>query len=401
MKFIDSIKIKLKDIPQAGALRNFSIKGDSGARFLLMVCDADGKYYDFTTNTFSLGHTPQKVLKETIQGSAFNGQILFPSVAGEFYDIILLADPSDDTVIRNKKVINKRINQLGNVTLTFALATTDHAANYATFPSNVTSTSNPAQSGTVTSSVDWTVSNVNDNTGGFGLVVNDSFKNVTKALAGSSWYFTKQTTTAAACTSSTRIELSSLTDIFVGMIIKSGTGLSGNPTILSIDTSSNTIEVSSAQTIGSGVTLTFRVVGLTAINTALDCNIYSSLAILRNTQVTTTVRGAISNSTTITVNGTYGIAGGDIVTYTGAGVSNASSNTVTSVSAHATQGSISVTLAQTLVDGTTLTFSTVDSTKKLVDDFNITGNMRISKYPSSNRTIYLDLDTFIDPGAGS
>ena len=401
MKFIENIKISLKDIPEAGALRNFSIKGDSGARFLLMVCDADGKYYDFTTNTFSVGHTPQKVLKETIQGSIFNGQILFPSVAGEFYDIILLADPSDDTVIKNKSAINKRINQLGNVTLEFALATTDHAANYASFPDNVTSTSNPAQSGTVTSKIDWTVSNVSDNTGGFGLVLNKPLLLLAKSLSNKAWYFTKQTTTAASSTSSTKIFLSSLTDIFVGMIIKSGTGLSGTPTITAIDTSDNSIEVSSAQTISGGVTLTFRLEGLSSINTALNCNITSKLNILKTAIVEKTVRGAQTNDTTIELDGTYGVPGGGIATYTGAGVSNASSNTVTSVSAHATQGSMVVSLAQTLADETKLKFKTVDSTKTLTNQFNITGNMRISKYPSSNRTIYLDLDGFVDPGTSS
>ena len=401
MKFIENIKINLKDIPEVGALRNFSITGDTGASFLLIVCDADGKYYDFTTNTFSVGHTPQKVLKRTIQGSAFNGQILFPSVAGEFYDIVLLADPSDNTVIKNKHAINKRINQLGNVTLEFALATTDHAANYASFPSNVTSTSSPAQSGTVTSSIDWEVENVNDNTGGFGLIINTTSSNVKKLTTDKAWYFEKSTTTAASSTSSTRIFLSSLTDIFVGMIVKSGTGLSGTPTITAIDTSNNSIEVSSAQTINSGVTLTFRVIGLVSINAALNCNISALLKISKQTLVTSTVRGAQTNDTTIELNGTRGIPGGGVATYTGAGVSNASSNTVTSVSAHATQGSMVVSLAQTLADGATLDFSTVDTNKKLVKKFTIEGNMRISQYPSSNRTIYLDLDGFIDPGASS
>ena len=91
----------------------------------------------------------------------------------------------------------------------------------------------------------------------------------------------------------------------------------------------------------------------------------------------------------------HGIAGGNLIKYTGVGVNNSSANAVTSVSASSTAGSITVQLAQTLSAGTVLTFP---GCHKII---NFTGSFTIFKYPTANQNIYLDLDKFITVGAGS
>ena len=52
-KVIKDFKIDLSSMAAAGVIRNFDVVGDNGAIFSLEVKDQDGKYYNFSTNTFT------------------------------------------------------------------------------------------------------------------------------------------------------------------------------------------------------------------------------------------------------------------------------------------------------------------------------------------------------------
>lgn len=396
MNLIKGLNIDTNDIPESGGIKTFRISGDNNAAFILIVSNNSGEYYNFNDNTFSTGHNSQKMLREKITGDSYQGFISFPSVSGKNYDILLLADPSDETKINRKQAINKRIKQLGNVTVTIGLRTIDHATNYATLPSNVTSTGSLADAGTSVASIDWLIENANTDGGGFGLMVNREISKVDTDLHDRLWYFEKTQTLDGAVSSSTSLVLDSVDRISAGMVLYSGTGVTRS-VVQSVNSTTKTVVVSSAQTISDGVTLTFRAEGLGVINASLGSNFSANgLRVISFTSPSTTVRGTISNSTTINVNGTYGIGGGNVVQYTGAGVNNSSANTVASVTASSSAGSFVSTLAQTLKDKTSLTFS-VASPKVLVDNLTIQGEIVISQYPDEDTTIYLDLDNFIDP----
>ena len=109
--------------------------------------------------------------------------------------------------------------------------------------------------------------------------------------------------------------------------------------------------------------------------------------------LTTTVRGAISSSTTVNVNGTYGISKGAYIE--GFGVNNSSNNPLTAVSISETAGSITTTIAQTLTANTTLNILGSSNSYK------ITGDITIDKMPTTNKTIYLDLDKILTRGTAS
>jgi hypothetical protein len=123
MMQINNISINLVELPETGGVKTFNITGDDGAKFILIVNNSSGNYYDFKNKTFSSGHGPNKMLKSSLSGGNFQGSIIFPSAAGANYDILLIADPTDDTVMRRGKPINKRLKQLGNTTLTLSPAT--------------------------------------------------------------------------------------------------------------------------------------------------------------------------------------------------------------------------------------------------------------------------------------
>jgi hypothetical protein len=168
-------------------------------------------------------------------------------------------------------------------------------------------------------------------------------------------------------------------------------------------TEGGTVSFSKDVAFEDGETMTFRGYGKRLINksTGLDVNFGKFTATAA--QLTKTVRdggGGVTDavdgdSTTISLNGTYGIAGGNTVTYKGAGVDNSAANAVTSVSASSSAGSMVVQNSQTLTAGTKLIFKGCSQT------VTIKGRVLIKKYPTSNKTIYLDLDKFITVGAGS
>ena len=111
--------------------------------------------------------------------------------------------------------------------------------------------------------------------------------------------------------------------------------------------------------------------------------------------VTKTVRTDASPGTAVDLNGTYGIAGGDLVFVKGFNVL-AGSIKVESVSASSAAGSIvtDTSLASGLPQGTSLTF--IGSSQTVV----LTGaQILITSYPTADVTVYIDLDNIITPGA--
>ena len=95
------------------------------------------------------------------------------------------------------------------------------------------------------------------------------------------------------------------------------------------------------------------------------------------------------------LNGTYGIAGGGHVTISGRGIVNTSANAVQSVDPSLEEGSVVLQVAQNVKAGTLLRLTGSTQTITIKNPF------AIRSYPSSNKTIKLNLDNFITPGAAS
>ena len=107
-----------------------------------------------------------------------------------------------------------------------------------------------------------------------------------------------------------------------------------------------------------------------------------------------------SSGTTINLNNTHGIAGGNHVTISGIGIDNSSANAVTSVTADAdgsgTDGAIVVQLSQSgLTVGSSISF------KGSYPTIDFSSSISINNYPTSNLSVYLDLDRLITVGAAS
>ena len=95
-KVISNFNIDLNSISANGGLRRFSVVGTNGSIFSLVIKNAAGNYYDFSTKTFV---TTQKRLKnQIIKSNIYNGSITFPSVGSDDqYDILLFAESAYNT----------------------------------------------------------------------------------------------------------------------------------------------------------------------------------------------------------------------------------------------------------------------------------------------------------------
>ena len=166
--------------------------------------------------------------------------------------------------------------------------------------------------------------------------------------------------------------------------------------------------LSIAQAFVDDITLVFQARGSNVIKKATGANIDFSgwnadVTSAVSTQLTKTVRGDSDASTTVALNGTYGISGGGFVSITGLGMVNTSANYVVTnrtssgdATASSAAGEIITTLAQSsLTVGSTLYFT--GSTQKVT----ITNTIPISRNPDADRTIYLNLDNFITVGVAS
>ena len=395
MKKIYNLQIDLADMPTEETIRSFTVIGDEGGEFIMYITQDDTiKYYDWVDESFELGHNNKdNNLKVILVGNNYSGIIKFPSGGGT-YTIKLMAIPGTEIQGINKYVISKSITkEAANAVVTFKAATAN-TANYATFP---TTTSTGGFTGIDNFDFDRDIVNASTDAGGFGLILIDS----NAVIDDSFWYFTTTDTVDGAITSSTTVVVDDTTDIVVGMTITgvSSGSLSGEPTILSINTDTKTLTLSTVQTFADGITLTFKAIGSKVIKDAIGLDVtFTQYPIVTPTILTQKVR-LDSSGTTITLVDTHGIGGGNLIAYKGAGVNNSSINKVTSVTADVgggdTNGSMVVQLSQTLPAGTSLTFIDIFKT------INFVGNIIINSYPDANRTIYLDLDKFIAVGADS
>jgi len=187
----------------------------------------------------------------------------------------------------------------------------------------------------------------------------------------------------------------------MSIIAVSAGSLAGAPFITAIDTATKTLTLSVAQAFADGITLTFKAVGTEPIQAATglllgDINYTIDFPSQTNQQV----RVAPSASTTILMKDTYGISGGKKFSYSGTGVDNTTTNKVVAVTTADVgggggDGAITVQLAQTLDVGTVLTF------KDIFQSFTLRGSIKIDTFPSSNKTINIDLDSISTPGVAN
>ena len=438
MKLIRNFEINSSSLPASGAVRNFKVEGDDGAVFSLQVKTSAGRTYNFSTKVFDTTETSAcRLTNQVLVGKVFSGSLTFPADAdGETYTVMLYAEPHYDTKIEdgligekddiplqyNPVLLQREIKGLANVTVTINPISAV-TANYTTTTMNLeeTSSKSPSAIDKPVININWSIDNKADTSNGFGFETIETTRRVSSAsdkglsveVEDDSWYtsttFVIDDEGRDASTSHYNYKVDDITGLTVGMTVTgvSAGSLSGTPTLTRVAKYKGTVipsnrgkqfvKFSVAQSLADGTTVTVKGYGANAIEKATGCKLkLEDFKIVQN-PLTTTVRGDISSSQTINVNGTLGIGKTTGGTYIeGFGVNNhGSNNPLTGVSIHATQGNIVSTVAQTLLSGTVLNIVGCSNS------YTLTGKITIEKFPTSNKIIYLDLDKILRVGTAS
>lgn len=212
-------------------------------------------------------------------------------------------------------------------------------------------------------------------------------------------------------TPSNEVIVDDLTDLAVGMqlyYLTSTAKPSAKTIIQSINSQTKTLTLSTNQAVSDGLTMTFRAYGFALINSITGASfVSSSVATWKATaanSVDTQLRAAVTNKN-ITVTTTYGISGGSLIEFSGANVINTSTNNVNAVTPDPdgsdADGLLTCDVTQAFVGKEKIKFKPTSRSSSLCTQCDIYFAIKIAKYPSANKTIYLDLDKFITPGTAS
>lgn len=396
MNNITNVQINTSKLSSIAQKRSLRVEGDDSAKFLITIVSSSTTttYYNFNTNVFTSDFTTQNILKQSITAGSYSTDIFFPASTSATYTVQVLPDPEDNTkTYDNRGAFLKTISQVGNTTVTLSLASRSNPNNYKSFPSDVVLTGNAA-GGSASVNLSYLIENAETDAGGFGLFFNND-----TTLSEGSIYFTTTETVDGATSSSKTFVVDDITDIGIGsqiVSISGGGSLTGSPTVTSIK--DKTIELNTAQTFPDGNTLTFVAVGPNNIFNATGCKIkVNNFSFPLFTKVVTTVRAG-GSSTTVNVNGTYGIPGGSTAQFFGNNVDNSSDNDINVVTASSSAGSFTCDTAQSLTTASKLDIVSKDSSLTLSKNVTTTGSMIVNAFPAVNKTINIDVDTFLTPG---
>tara|TARA_R100001460_G_scaffold51218_2_gene89958 strand:- start:2162 stop:3388 length:1227 start_codon:yes stop_codon:yes gene_type:complete len=403
---INSFFIDSSEIPQSGGERSYVINGDVGSSFKLQVIQAStssNKYYNFKTKVFEDTFSSSSYLNHVMVSRVKRGKIFFPAATLKNYKILLIADENTSVETANSRVKNISIVQGQDIVVTFNVATS-FSDNYESLSGKSTNVSRGATSNfkqTITNSRTISGKNNDVNGQGNGLILNSSLGVVSDGSGLISpegtpnelfYYVEKSTTVDGTVSSSGFLVLDDVNNITAGsnsiLYINDGEAAK----ILGVNTETKTLTLSENVSASDGDTVKIRSYGKNIFQSYNLAIKVPSLTVSPQL-LTTTIRGVVNNSTTITVNGSRGIGGSNTARFEGAGVVQTGANNINTVSLSETAGSFVCDEAQTLKPGTIITI--LNSFKEaLVKD-----RVEITSFPSSNLEVFLDLDKIFTRGS--
>ena len=417
-KLINQVQIDQSNMSSVLQTRVLQVRGEVGASFIVNVVKINStskeSYYNFKTNAFTEAFIAANNFDVTLSGTQISIPITFPTdVSGDTYSVLVV--PKSGTKFQNKSgVINKKITQVGQTTISLSVdsgkdASSTLANKYTADPPDtaVSSVGSTARGAATSVPISWTLTNAASDEHGHGFVLPSG---VNEFSIPDSYWFSQQTQISSGTTSSsTTVTLNSVTNLIVGMTLSSVTvdSLSGSPVITAIN--GNTVTLSVAQSIGDSRTLIFRAYGPTLIGRTFGMEVSFDNFVAKGTQLTKTVRTDTTfpesdGAVTINLNGTYGVAGGSVARLAGFNINeNGNNNLIVSVSPSSTAGSVNVTFQGSAddVSSSVVPVGTVLYVNGCHQEVKVEGTVNVSKYPSANQKLGLDLTKFITHGAAS
>jgi len=402
---ITSFDIDTSDMISVATGRTFVVKGNEDAYFNLKVTrSSDSKTYDFDSGTFTT--TATQITDQIIgKDGEYIGSIVFPTVTSDdVYTLLFSPSLAKGTTLNsnlqdstNELTHTLTINKYKAITITVALASASYSGSYNTLPSSITFVGERNSTVRVEKSISFDLSlSANSFTFARGYTTNvagmhpiDFRSSIAKVKNGNQ-------------VAGTTVAFDDVDGLIRGMTL-TGTGVTGSPRILSIDSENNTVVVSVVQNAqGDGgmaddasITCTyggsetskaisgceFELIGIDEVTSGVLLNAATL------TPVTTLVDGAVSSNATIDVDSTAGIKAGSTTTVSGRGINAAVS--VPTVSSVTDGNTLVLSATQTLDDNVSLTFT--GSSRSATLAF----NLAITNFGTTNHTLTIALDSIL------
>ena len=405
---IKSFELDTSDIASTGATRNFIVKGDATAKFSLKITkdnpSGSDTTYDFTTNTFTASVT-ELTNQEIDATGEFIGFITFPNVSvDDTYTVELTPTLSKGTTLNssiqdsaNENLYTLTINQYKLITISVVLASTLYSGSYSSFPpATITMTGERNSTERLVRSFSYDLSlSANSFTFARGYGANvagmhplDIRSSIVKIKNGDQ-------------TASTTVAFDDVANLVPGMSM-TGTGVTGSPRIVSVDSSANTIVVDVTQNaVGDGgmaddASITFTYGGSETSKLISGCE-FELLGVDETTtgyllnavtlqDVTTLVNGAVSGSAIVNVDSAAGIKAASTTFVSGRGINAA---VVAPHVDNVSTNQLTLSAVQTLDDNTPLTFTGSSRNATLAFD------LAITNFGTQDHTLTINLDSIL------
>ena len=467
-KIITNFKINTDSIAAGGERRPFSVVGNRAAVFNMQIINNHGHYYNFTTEVFAAAESMLK--QKTIKSGSYKGIVKFPKLPDsniDYYDILLLADPTyntehasyseirfaDGTLDVNSStgsdslLLQKRIYQHPNLELTLSTLSPNSLTAFGSMAqtNDVITLSRGKNTGKTAFSVSITVAATRNVSINRQPVDSDILTFVTRTIGSaglaipyedvsSSTYYRWPIDNVVGLSNGMMLDpgatnvtdgsfISDYEDSFTSEEEVSEPSYTKGPAPIDIptDTERTTqyevrlpgIKATGDPTLTNGVltsqsgevifnkqqadalkddSVKLYAGGIGQVLALTDYNIVLSDLKVELTEVTTTVDGAVSNSTSVVVDERAGIRN-TLSTVTGIGIDDSSAVPTVASGAGAVNGSGTIVLsaAQTLEDGITLTFG---KTSRIAT---ITGNIEVKKAGTADLDLFFNVENFLTP----
>ena len=409
---ITSVNVDASKMKTASTSRSIRVVGDSDAVFSLQVSrSSDSRFYDFSTNTFSTTYGSQSRLTNLSPG---NTSIIFPAASGgDTYTVYVWPEPHFNTELnfgKNKLRYTREIEQLGtNAVVTFTTDTSISTISATSMGSSSgSSTSSYSQGNAPTVNIVDTQLTVPSSAEDFGVKISAGFVTSSEILNSGTWnsnalyWQTGNYVANGAGTDSTALILDSVDGLYVGMQVAYVNTVfqTALRAITAINTTTKTVTLDGNETWSNDHVILFRAYGIDLISSAININLTLANPTVRLGQLSTTLRTVIeSGQATADVNGTTGIGAGAIARCKF--IDNSTSTSVSKISEVAgstTAGVITITNAEFTAGGYVGDIIYIDNFSNLIF---LTGDISITKYPTADQIIYIDISKFLTAGQNS
>jgi len=413
---INSVTFSNTNLRAEATSVSVNVTGSANSVFSAQVTrSSDGRYYNFTTQTFSSVHTSQSRLKNQSPGSF---SLAIPAAAsGDVYTVIIMAEPHYGTrlTVGNGIRYATTATQVGNAKITFTasgtgITNTALGDSTGSIVDRFTSAGNPT---VVIDELQLTVPDAASDNGFFITTTEIDLNNGTWD-SGALYWQTGNYVANGAGTDATALILDSVDDLFVGMQVGviAGTAQSALRTITAINTTTKTLTLDGNATwLDDGVIL-FRAYGLRLIKQVIGIGFSLVNPTVRLGQTTTSIDDELTSNKTgsadINVNGTLGIGVGATVRIRGLEKSeDEGACTVASVDSSSNGGG--VTGGSMVLSNYKLKASAAkpvrSKTKIYIDGSSnkvfLSATIGVYKYPLAAQIIYVDINKILTKGTAS